>query len=198
MDQSAFNRKQKNANGFTLMETMFAIVILSIGLLSLAALLSKMTSTTERSRYMSVAAMLASEKLEDLNRYPAGDPAMTVTGASAGSLAADTTGTVGGETVAYFDRVVMSSGNGTLSQTIRAEDSSGTVYKTLTHTPNGQVTPTQSATPPANTVDMMIFNRRWLIEKDTPITGVRRVTVRVSLTSPVGPAVDFQMSAVRP
>lgn len=180
------------------METMFAIVILSVGLLSLAALLSKMTSSTEQSRYMSMAAVLASEKLEDLNRYPAADPAMTVTGASAGSLTADTTATVGGETVAYYDKVMMSAGNGSVSQTIRAETTGGTVYKTLTHTPNGLVTPTQSSTMPANTPDLVQFNRRWLIEKDVPVTGVRRVTVRITLQSPVGPTVNFQMSTVRP
>ena len=198
MAMSKSTKRKKANQGFTLMETMFAIVILSVGLLSLAALLSKMTSSTEQSRYMSMAAVLASEKLEDLNRYPAADPAMTVTGASAGSLSADTTATVGGETVAYYDKVMMSAGNGSVSQTIRAETTGGTVYKTLTHTPNGLVTPTQSSTIPANTPDLVQFNRRWLIEKDVPVTGVRRVTVRITLQSPVGPTVNFQMSTVRP
>ena len=52
------------------METMIAIVILSVADVVVAALMSKMTGSTEQSRYMSMAALLASEKLEDLNRLP--------------------------------------------------------------------------------------------------------------------------------
>jgi len=131
---------KKLARGFTMMETMISITILSVGLLSLAGLISRMSQTTEQSRYMSVAAMLTSEKLEDLNRYPALDPAVTVdTGTSAGSLTADTTATIGTETVAYFDQVMMSSGNGAVAETIRAEDSSGVKYKTVRHLPDGTV-----------------------------------------------------------
>jgi hypothetical protein len=45
----------------------------------------------------------------------------------------------------------------------------------------------------------MTFHRRWLIEGDTPVTGVRRVTVIVTLANKtVTPTVNFQMSAVRP
>src|SRR3954454_6940722 len=102
---------KKLARGFTMMETMISITILSVGLLSLAGLISRMSQTTEQSRYLSVAAMLTSERLEDLNRYPALDLAGTVdTGTSAGSLTADTTATIGTETVASFDQVMTSSG----------------------------------------------------------------------------------------
>jgi hypothetical protein len=49
-----------------------------------------MMAATARSRYMSLAATLASEKLEDLNRWPANDPDVAVTsGSTAGSLTSD-------------------------------------------------------------------------------------------------------------
>lgn len=191
--------KRKIARGFTMMEVMISITILSVGLLSLAGLISKMSQNTDQSRYMSLAAMLTSEKLEDLNRYPAVDPAVTVaSGTTAGSLTTDTTATVGGNTIAYYDQVMMSSGNGSVEETIRAEDAGGTKYKTTLHKPDGTVSTQTVTTAPDATADMLIFNRRWIIEQDTPIVGVRRVTVRVSLLTPNGPPVNFQMSMVRP
>ncbi len=193
------NSKLPYTRGFTIMETMFAIVILSVGLLSLAALMSKMTGSTETSRYMSLASMLASEKLEDLNRYPSADPAMSVpTGTTAGDLTSDTTATISGNVIAYYDQVMMSAGNGSETETIRAEDTSGTKYKTIKHQPDGTVTASTVTTAPSTGADMMIFSRRWTIEKDTPVANVRRITVRVSLLTPVGPSVNFQMSMVRP
>ena len=46
----------------------------------------------------------------------------------------------------------------------------------------------------------MTFHRRWIIEADTPVTGVRRVTVLVTLNATnVQPNnAQFQMSMVRP
>jgi prepilin-type N-terminal cleavage/methylation domain-containing protein len=192
--------------GFTLMETMVAIVILSVGMLSLAALMSKMTGSTEQSRYMSMAALLASEKLEDLNRLPAIDPEIAVTsGSTAGSLTADVGNqsvTVGGATelVDYFDSVMISSGNGSIAETMVGKDAGGTVtYSTITHQPDGTVTPETTTTAPVTSPDQLQFKRRWAIEKDTPVTGVRRITVAVTLQSPAGgPPVNFQMSMVRP
>jgi hypothetical protein len=58
--------------------------------------------------------------------------------------------------------------------------------------------PATSSTAP-NTVGSIVFKRRWIIEQDLPVTGVRRVTVLVTLTNQsVQPPVTFQMSMVRP
>jgi hypothetical protein len=187
------------------METMIAIVILSVGMLSLAALMSKMTGTTEQSRYLSIVALLASEKLEDLNRLPATDPEIAVTsGSIAGNLTADVgnqTVTVGASTelVDYYDTVMISSGNGSIGETLLGKDAVGNVtYNTVTHQPDGTVTPTSTTTVPTISSDTMQFKRRWVIEKDTPVAGVRRITVAVSLPSTAGPPVNFRMSMVRP
>lgn len=207
-------RKLRATRGFSLMETMVAIVILSIGMLSLAALMSKMTGSTETSRYMSIAALLASEKLEDLNRLSASDPEIAIpSGSQAGDLATNkccvsVTTSNGTESVDYFDQVYMSAGgnsggSGGMSETITGKNGSGqTTYGTYTHLPDGTMSApgdpsTWSTTAPAVTPDTIIFNRRWVIEKDTPVVGTRRITVLVSLQTPVGPAVNFRMSSVR-
>jgi len=193
-------------NGFTLMETMFAIFILSVGVLALAALMSRSSADTERSRYMATATLLASEKLEDLNRYSVNDPVIAVTsGTTAGSLTSDSgpsTVTVGGvtENVAYFDTVRTSSGNGAVSETLTGVNGGGTTqYTTVTQTPDGNNTSATSTTAPTASADSLIYNRRWIIEKDTPVVGVRRITVLVTLQNgPTTAPVSFQTSMVRP
>jgi prepilin-type N-terminal cleavage/methylation domain-containing protein len=205
METSLSPIRKRQQCGFTLMETMIAIVILSVGMLSLAGLMSKMTGSTETSRYMSMAAMLASEKLEDLNRLSPNDPELAVTaGSSVGNLTSDVccqTVTVGANTevVDYYDEVRISAGNGNISETLTGKNAGGaTTYNTVTHQPDGTITSTSSTTAPTTSPDSMTFKRRWVIEKDTPTAGVRRVTVAVRMVSPAGPGVNFQMSMVRP
>jgi prepilin-type N-terminal cleavage/methylation domain-containing protein len=199
-------RKAHRQLGFTLVETMVAISVLTIGLVGAAALMTQMLTNSGKSRYMSVAAMLASEKLEDLNRFPASDPAIFVaTGATAGSLTADTSQTVtvgaNSESVDYFDVVQLSSGNGAISETSSGKDAGGnTVYTTITHKPDGTVPPpVVSGTLPPVAGDTLVFNRRWVIEGDQPVGGVRRITVLVTLKNPIlSQTVTFQNSMVRP
>lgn len=205
MEMSRSHRKPCQQHGFTIIETMVAIAILTIGLVSAAALLTQMLSNSGRSRYMSIAAMLASEKLEDLNRFPTDDPAIVVpAGPTAGSLTADTsqTVTVGAntETVDYFDVVQLSSGDGGISETSSGKDAAGnTVFTTITHKPDGTIVSTVAGALPPLAQDTLIFNRRWVIEKDQPVPGVRRVTVLVTLKNPVlSQTVTFQNSMVRP
>jgi Tfp pilus assembly protein PilV len=162
--------------GFTLVETMVAIAVLIIGLVSVAALIGHTVGSTNTSRYMSMAAMLASEKLEDLNRYPSTDPNVAV----GGSLAADTP--------SFFDNVLVSSDNGSITETYN-----GTV---ITHAANGTTT---NVPPAANAPDTLTFDRRWVIETGGTLpAGVRRVTVLVTATNAVPRPVTFQTSTVRP
>jgi prepilin-type N-terminal cleavage/methylation domain-containing protein len=205
METSQSHRKPRQQRGFTIIETIVAIAVLTIGLVGAAALMTQMLGNSGRSRYMSIAAMLASEKLEDLNRFPANDPAIAVVGgATAGSLAADTsqTVTVGANTenVDYYDVVQLSSGNGGISETSSGKDATGaTVFTTITHKPDGTVVSTVAGALPQLAQDTLIFNRRWVIEGDQPVSGVRRVTVLVTLKNPVlSQTVTFQNSMVRP
>src|SRR5215468_4020223 len=117
MEASRFNKRAQR--GFTLLETLASIAILSIGLLALAGLMSQTTSNSSRSRYMSAASILATQKLEDLNRYPKSDPMVAIAGASAGSITTDSS--TGG--INYYDDVQISAVGGTITET--TSDSSG-------------------------------------------------------------------------
>src|ERR1700693_5205545 len=105
MGGSMSPRKSLRDSGFTLIETMIALLVLTIGLVGTAALMTTTVSTTARSHLMGTAAMLASEKLEDLDRFDKNDPSVV----AGGSLGADTAG--------YFDDVQISVDNGVISET---------------------------------------------------------------------------------
>jgi prepilin-type N-terminal cleavage/methylation domain-containing protein len=196
----------KANSGFALVETMIAIVILAVGLLGAAALLAQLTGNSSTSRYMSTEALLASEKLDDLNRLPDQDPAILVpAGNSVGSLTADTTASVTApdgtiQPVDYFDTIAISSGNGSIVETVSSKDAGGnTVFITTTHAPDGNITVTgPTPTQPVGAGDTLLFNRRWIIEQNVP--GLppesRRITVVVQLPAVTG-AVNFQTSMVR-
>src|ERR1051325_1985678 len=95
MGISKLPRNPRRQGGFAMVEAIIAIAILAVGLLGIAALLAQLGGNSTRSRYMSTEALLASEKLDDLNRLPYGDPAIAVpNGNSAGSLTSDITDTV--------------------------------------------------------------------------------------------------------
>jgi hypothetical protein len=154
---------------------------------------------------MSTEALLASEKLDDLNRYPYNDPAIAVTnGNTAGSLTVDTTATVTvgalpPEVVDYYDTVQISSGSGNMVETVSGKDALGNPeFTTTTHAPDGSITATRTPAPPAAAPDMLTFSRRWVIEQNVPglPAGVRRFTVVVTLINPIMPG-NFQSSMLR-
>jgi prepilin-type N-terminal cleavage/methylation domain-containing protein len=204
MDGSMSYPNPRRESGFTLLETIIAMVILTVGLLGLASLFAKTTLSSNMSRYMSTQSLLASEKLDDLNRLSSTDPGVAVPGGgTAGSLTADTTAVVtsGGVTqsVDYFDTIQTSAGNSGVSETFTGVNGGGaTTYTTVTHSPNGVVTTFPATTvAPVPAPDAITFKRRWVIEQDVPVVGVRRITVLVTVTD-VPKAVPFQMSMVRP
>jgi prepilin-type N-terminal cleavage/methylation domain-containing protein len=207
---------KKIIRGFTLTEVAVALFVLAVGLSSVAALLASTVRGTSATEYMTQAATLASEKLEDLNRYPSsgpggGDPNICVSsGSTVGSLTADTSASVSCNNptavpVDYFDEVFFSPTAGSISETISGVDSSGNLqYTTTTQQPNGTVNVTQSSTRTALANGTIAFKRRWVIELNPTINGVqvngiRRITVYVCLeNASVAPNVSFQMSLVRP
>jgi len=216
------SRARRQAGGFTVLEVMVAIFILTVGAVSVAALAGVMMTTGNRSKYMSLESSLASEKLEDLNRWPASAVQVCVpTGnTTVGSLTSSpgvlqtttcpnsSDGSAGASgSVAYYDDVNInytatgstdcpSSTGGCFAETVANQSGGSTQYTTTYHSPDGQITFSSSTTAPAN----MTFHRRWIIEADTPVTGVRRVTVLVTINSAnIQPSnASIQMSMVRP
>jgi prepilin-type N-terminal cleavage/methylation domain-containing protein len=194
MEMSASHPRVRRESGFTLIEVLIAVFVLAFGMLAVAALMSQMNVSSADSRYMSSEALLASEKLEDLNRYPATDANV----APGGSLTVDKTG--------YSDQIQMSAGSaasssGDLVETTTGTDSTGAAnYTIIRHSPNGTAkSQTLPGAPPAASADMIVFDRRWIIEANTPVNGVRRITVLVSLPNAVsGQQTTFQTTMVRP
>ena len=206
MSQSLSN----SGKGFTLIEVAVATFVLSVGLLSAAFLVAKMVTGSVMSKDMSTAAVLTSEKLEDLNRWDNDDPHICLpTGSpTIGSLTSDITQTTtcpGGASasVNYYDDVYPSVTNGTavcadasdgcFAETVSSVSGTSTTYTTTVHSPNGIVQASTSTSPPSGRT----FHRRWVIEGNSPATGVRRITVLITDSSEK-PPMTFQMSIVRP
>jgi len=180
--------KASRQRGFTLIETMVSILILTIGLVGTAALMSNSVNMGAHARYVSTAALLASEKMEDLDRFPDNDPNL----AAGGSLTADITG--------YSDSVQISTANGNINEVTTANG----VTTLYTQKPDGTVVVTSGAGLPAVTPDMLTYDRRWLITANPTvganiITGAVQITVLVTLTNQsLKPAVTYQTSLVHP
>ncbi len=203
--------KKKPEGGFTLIEVTIASLVMTVALLSAGLLAAQMTTAALTSKSMSSAAVLASEKLEDINRWDSQDPQICVpTGSTTvGSLSSDvsqTTTCASGSSsdINYYDDVYPNLTNGSnacgtstsgcFAETISSIVGGATVYTTTVHSPNGIVQTTSSTSPPSG---MSTFHRRWIVEADVPVTGVRRITVFVSLIPSKQP-LTFQMSIVRP
>ncbi len=205
METSTLRLNRGPARGFTLVETLVAMMVLSIGLVALGGLAAQTMSGTTRSRFISVSADLATEKLEDLSRWPTFDPNVyAASGATVGALTSDqsanvTSGGIPTELVNYYDDVEISDSSGAISETLSQVISGSTSYKTTSHNPDGTLTISTNSSNAAADANAVAFHRRWTIEMDQPVTGVRRVTVLVTLSSlSIQPPVSFQMTMVRP
>jgi len=198
--------------GFTLIEVLLAIIVLSVALLALGLSVAKMMIGSLQSKYIGTATILVSEKLEDINRWSSTDPQICLPTASAsvGSLTSDinqttTCPTGASASVNYYDDVYPNLTNGTTSclsassgcfaETISSVAGGVTTFTTTVHSPNGIVQSSSSTSAPTGTS----FHRRWFIEANTPVAGARRITVKVlSTDQSIKPPVTFQMSTVRP
>src|SRR5271154_710031 len=139
MEISQSLRKPRAQRGFTLIETMVAILVLTIGLVGTAALMSQSVNMGAHARFVSTAALLASEKMEDLDRFPDNDANLN----PGGSLAADVAG--------YSDSVQISSNNGNINETTVSAATPPLYPKN----PEGPVAVTPGAGLPAATPDLL-------------------------------------------
>jgi prepilin-type N-terminal cleavage/methylation domain-containing protein len=194
MEQSQFHRPRRDrrgSRGFTIIEVLVAAVVLLIGLVSVAGLIGGTLGGTARSGYMNQAATLATEKLEDLNRYPTLDPMVS----AGGSLTSDTVS----NSVPYYDEVYFNPALGGMEETVGEDNNGTTQYFTTTYSPSGQMTTTAATSTGPSTAGQIAYKRRWIVEQDQPVNGVKRITVLVSLENTmIQPPVTFQMTTVRP
>ncbi len=204
--QPSSNNATNRFSGFTLIEVMVSIAILAVGLLGVAALISSTMSSGTSARFVNMANVLASEKLDGLNKWPASDPNVACATTTCGSLTGTATCASGD---AYCDEVTMTESAGADYET-QTQIVDGTAQTTtIVHTNTGCVdTPTNCGVPDP-TGGGSTFTRRWLITMSPTIstaggatatvTGSRRITVIVNLNDlSVQPPVSFQMSMVRP
>ena len=183
------NNEQRNSRerGFSLIEAVIAMLILTVGVVGVAAAIGSAVKTTDNSKYSNIASTLATEKLEDLNRWPS--TAAQV--AAGGSLGADIAG--------YFDDVSLAADGGAFEE---VESSTSGSYTFTTFNPSNNPIPLATNTATAPNVPVT-FDRRWLIEASPTIngvvvTGIRRITVWVQSVGAIQPPITFQMSTVRP
>jgi type IV pilus modification protein PilV len=196
------------SQGFTLIEVLISMVVLTVGLVGMAAMVCSTLVFGNNAKYMNMANVLASEKLDNLNKWPSTDPNVAPGGSLAGPSAC-----AAGDT--YCDQVTVSQTTGanyiTQSQLVfdPVNNTTTPVTTTIVHTSSGCVdTPANCGVQNPNN-NGSTFIRRWQITANpvitsstgTPatITGARRVTVVVSLVNNVSKQpVRFQMSMVRP
>jgi type IV pilus modification protein PilV len=190
--------------GFTLLEVLVSITILAIGLLSVAAMVVSTVAVGTRAEYMNMANVLASEKLDGLNKLPSTDPNIACT-TVCGSL---TGGANCGSSI-YCDQVTVNQAGGADYETQTQMVNGSPVTTTIVHTAAGCVgTPAAcDVGTPAGTGST--FTRLWMITYQPSIravggagtavaTGTKRVTVLVTYNNPAGNPVSFQLSMVRP
>jgi prepilin-type N-terminal cleavage/methylation domain-containing protein len=212
MLQLRLSRNADAKNGFTLMEVMVAMVVLTIGMMSAALLMGNVYRNTVRSRYVAMAAALANEKLEDLSRFSISDPRGSAAG---GSLTTNTppqsvVWTQAGTTVLvdYYDTVTLDNTTGSVSETRQILYNGAIDFTTQTFTADGlwhwDTTSGYPSTPVSTGPTAGVtYNRRWLIQQDTPVQYSELITVLVTcmdttIAPPGTPPITFQMSMVRP
>ena|SRR5258708_1707830 len=171
METSMLRRRTGREDGFALIEVMFAIVILAVGLLGLAALMATLTGSTTQSRYLGTEVMLASEKMEDLNQldYTTYRTTTLAPGGTAGLVVANAA------VAGYFDTVQISSRNGIVTDQLDQTLVAGNDHP-------------------------LTFQRRWAIESNTPSARVQRITVLIipQTGTAVERSATFQTTMVRP
>jgi len=193
----SITKRNSRKSGFSMIEVVFAIGILAVGLSALAMVAAQTMSGTERARYLSLATTLVSEKLEDLNRWPSVDPHV----GAGGSLTTDSAS----GSINYYDDIDFSNTTGLVSETVASTSGGTTTYANVIHQSTGYVNTTATATAPSGS-GIISFHRRWLIESNPTVngvtlTGARRITVEVTLSGGAvrpGAAASFQQSLVRP
>ncbi len=208
MSQQQASDKSNKAcvRGFTLIEVLVSIGVLSVGLLSVAALIGSTMKSGTTARYMNMANILASEKLDGLNKWPSSDPNVAAGGALNGSAIC-----AAGD--AYCDQVTVSESSGADYETQTQIVNGNPVTTTIVHTNTGCVDTPANCGVASPAGGGSTFTRRWLITTPVTVTsasgasktvtgpnsGPRRVTVVVILSDQtVQPPISFQMSMVRP
>ncbi len=206
-----FTKRKESSEGFTLIEVLVSLIVLAIGLLGVAALISSTVQMGTRARYMSMANVLASEKLDSLDQWPSKEisgGAVQVDDNIAPGGALSTTPCASGDQ--YCDMVTVNEASGADYETQTVMVDGSPTQETIVHTNTGCVdTPANCGVPNAPAGGGATFTRRWLITWDPNITGpgggpigavgVRRITVLVTLNDGTfNPPLTFQMSTVRP
>jgi prepilin-type N-terminal cleavage/methylation domain-containing protein len=198
-----YTKAKKQSKGFTLIEVVVAIAVLTVGVIGMAFMMSGIAVLGSVSTASNTANVLASEKLDSLNKFPQN----SLDVAPGGSL-------TGGPTCAagdiYCDTVTVNETTGADYETQTQVNTDGTTQTTtIVHAATGCVDTPANCGVPAAPAGAATFTRRWLITLNpvitstggatSTVTGYRRVTVIVTQNNASDQhPVTFQMSMVRP
>lgn len=166
------NNKQRSQHGFTLMEVLVSMFVLTVGLLSLAAVFSMAMASTQTSQLDMTAKQMASETMESIftARQTTQLPWDSIQNTSAGGIF------VGG-----FQPIYKAGNDGMIGT---ADDSAAGLRTVILPGPDGVVGTSDDVTMPLTNFQRKVDLTSLTDSNGNPVTDLRSLTITVQYNVP--------------
>ena len=166
------NRKQRSQHGFTLMEVLVSMFVLTVGLLSLAAVFSMAMASTQTSQLDMTAKQMASETMESIftARQTTQLPWDSIQNTNAGGIF------VGG-----FQPIYKPGNDGMIGT---ADDSAAGLRTVVLPGPDGVVGTSDDVTMPLTNFQRRVDLTALTDSNGNPVTDLRSLTITVQYNVP--------------
>lgn len=166
------NRKQRSQHGFTLMEVLVSMFVLTVGLLSLAAVFSMAMASTQTSQLDMTAKQMASEAMESIftARQTTQLPWDSIQNTNAGGIF------VGG-----FQPIYKAGNDGMIGT---ADDSAAGLRTVVLPGPDGVVGTSDDVTMPLTNFQRRVDLTALTDSNGNPVTDLRSLTITVQYNVP--------------